>query len=345
MKLTTIIFFLLTLNLVFGQSNPEINNSNSNIGLPNNSLELESISKEKANQVNKKSSSPIRADEAIELKDVNIENTFEYNYNTYLNTKVKDANAFSYLQKAYEIYPENVALYDDFMAYYEMNDQHLNRKEFSEKLYKSKTVENYLLEYNFNVLASLPQNAILFTNGYDDTYPVWINQDVKNVRKDVTIINVDLLQDKSYKSKVLKKAGLNYKSKYNGITLLENILVQNPSKNIYLGLTVNKQLIKKLYKNLYLVGVVLKYSDQPINNVAAIKKNWETNFSKRFINVEPQSLKHKKVLANYLIPLIQLHNHYAETNQKVKKEELKELILKIAKYNRKEKLVATKLKE
>lgn len=321
-------------------------NSNNNLSPSYNNLEEELEKKEAPEKLEKESLSPKRNSKTSDLLSVQEDqNSFEFNYSAYTNSVVKDANSFAYLQKAYAIYPENVDLYDDFMAYYEMNDNKIDRKTFSTKLYKSNTISEYLLEYNYNVLVSLPQNAILFTNGYDDTYPVWVNQDLKNVRNDITIINIDLLKDITYRDKVLKRAGLTYKKKNQGIDLIEDIMISNPTKEIYLGLTVDKELLGRLYKNLYLVGLVLKYSDQPFNNVQLIQSNWENKFEKKTIEKSPTSFKQKQVLANYLLPFICLHNYYIETNELVKAKELKALTLKIASYNGKQKLVASKLKE
>ena len=50
-----------------------------------------------------------------------------------------------------------------------------------------------ILEYNKNVLTTCAPNAILFTNGDNDTFPVWFLQLIENYRKDVTIINYSLL--------------------------------------------------------------------------------------------------------------------------------------------------------
>ncbi len=269
--------------------------------------------------------------------------SYEYNYAMYLNSG-RSLDAFTYLENAERYHPDNVDLYDDFVYHYEMDGNAAKRKQYCKQLYLSNTIHASVMEYNYNVLMSIELNGIIFTNGSIDTYPLFIWQDVKGIRKDVTIINLDMLSEKKYRERKSAEAHLKIKPQSTNVKTIEWIIKNNPNKKLYVGHTISQDILKTFKSDLYLSGLTYKHSKTPIDNVKSAVYSYENSFKKEQLKRTQTNLEAKRLNFNYTLPLITVLRYYHNHNEEAKATEIRKLILKIAKEANKENIIKQYLK-
>ena len=110
----------------------------------------------------------------------------------------KHDQAIEYLEKAVQLDPNYPDAYESLGLAYLATEQYKNARLQWFRLKRKGGIPDALLELNRNILETVEQDGILFTNGDDDTYPIWYLQQCKNIRKDVRIVNVSLLNTAWY---------------------------------------------------------------------------------------------------------------------------------------------------
>jgi hypothetical protein len=269
-----------------------------------------------------------------------IPETFEAHYIKGWNTNIGD-DKITHLEKAYSIDPSRPGPYDGMLTHYELTRDKLKVTEFCEKIFDANDISSQIYAWNYNMLNSVEEDAILITVGDNDTYPSWILQQSQGIRIDVKIMNISLLGVDSYRDAIFDEMNIKrFDLKNSGKTYWEQNLAmcqhlrEHSSKPIYFASCMNSELYEAFKDELYLVGLAFKWSDESFDNIAALRKNYEKHFLKDNLRVNLVNDLSESVVdqmnGSYIMPLITLHNHYKETEEESKMDDLDAILQGIA---------------
>lgn len=90
-------------------------------------------------------------------------------------------------------------------------------------------VQDVVMDFCYNVLASLDTGAILITNGDNDTFPGWILTRIVRFRPDVNIVNQSLLNLDSYASSIVNEGVPEFIS-HDGIDSLKGLIAADKER-------------------------------------------------------------------------------------------------------------------
>jgi len=279
--------------------------------------------------------------EIVNLIEKNVPNTFTYNYVVWTERGF-DPTKGSYLLKAYEMNPDFEGIHATMITYTDCIFDFEKRKEVNEKWFERNEMSPGLLNYGYNVLMSLEPNAIIFTQHDNDTYPLWMLQDVKNIRTDVTVLSFDMLLVKSYRDKVFEKHNIRelekefYESNpYNLEAVLTHILGNYTGyRPIYVGFTATPKYYQTHKEKMYISGLALKYSEKPLDLLGFNKNLIENKFYLDYLSIQMTSDRNQNNVnnlnKNYLHCFEPVYDDYKENNQKETADKIKNLAIMIA---------------
>ncbi|MCB9189908.1 MAG: SUMF1/EgtB/PvdO family nonheme iron enzyme [Flavobacteriales bacterium] len=275
-----------------------------------------------------------------------VPNSFEANHLMYkLSSQWGDPEYVKYLNKAYQINPNDDRTIVDFMTLYEVTREKDKYSEFSKKNFVSNELSAPLLNWAYNILSEVDQNAIILTAGDNDTYPIWTIQESKNYRKDVKNINTSLITIDNYRNRLFEELGipkldisfdqLKTMEEYDAALkkMKEHILKEYKRGPVYVTVNAIFQ-FEDWSDDFYLTGLTYKYSLTTFDNITLIKRNYEHRYLldhlKEVFSYNISNSVANRMDALYLPSMVKLYQHYVESESKEKQTELLKLIISVS---------------
>ena len=278
-----------------------------------------------------------RLNKIVEAMGKAVPNSFEYNYVMYYNGN--DDKYMPYLLKAYEMAPDRTETYPGLVTHYEIVGDEAKKNQYFAKWYESHEAPVGLLNFAYNMLASVNNGSIIVTMGDNDTYIPWMLQSDKGIRKDISVVNIYLLlKEKAYRDRILGALGVKYDAEPSDMKKYFAGLVEAMSKNtanrpVYVFSGCANDFMEPIMDKLYLTGLCYQYSEKNIDNIALLKKNFEQNFLLDYLKVTLYRGKFADMENNlslqYLLPIMNLYEHYklaGDDQQAAKMQQLAETI-------------------
>lgn len=160
-------------------------------------------------------------------------------------------------------------------------------------------------EYAWNILAGLDRDAIIFTNGDNDTFPIWYLQYVEQFRRDVTVVNLSLVNLPWYIKQLRQNEGLDMRRSNDEIDRLKHRMFEDPQtgerelimikdyvlhdiittntenrqRPVFFAVTIPQENMKRYFANLSMEGMAYRLTDtrgpedMPSTNVAKVLEN------------------------------------------------------------------------
>jgi hypothetical protein len=207
--------------------------------------------------------------------------------------------------------------------------------------YASGQFSSGVLNWNYNALMSLEPDALLITQNDNDTYPVWLLQYALDVRPDVHVLNLSLLENNIYRERIIRQEHLSAIPPGASLSeLLQGCISAKNQTPTYFGVMTDKSRMETAKNNLYLTGLALKFSVRPFDNVAVLRNNYENRFRLDYLKLqmapEPDPAAVAQLNLNYLPAFLLLYKHFTTSGEYGKAAQLRDMIVRIGRDGNRE---------
>ena len=250
------------------------------------------------------------------------------------------------MAKAIKMRPDAIDDYPTFISYLMQTGDEETMRDILTRWYNSGTYSPTLLNYAYNELIGLAPNAIIFAHGDTQTFSKLILQYGKGIRPDVTVVNTTFwFFAPTYREHMEKRLGLpSFAERVtNGTYVLNGVpedvinvayyhLINNTDRPIYFTPMAEMEM-PKFTDKLYSEGLVMRYSEKPYDNLDVKRKNYEdlylTDYLRESFIPESYPAATDRYNFNYVPCFKSLLDHYKQTSNTTRYNELRNLMLRI----------------
>ncbi len=253
----------------------------------------------------------------------NIPGTFTYHYCCYRSDVTADG-AGRDMERAIELGADNVDAYGAFISYLWMSGQFERMYDFGRRYFDSGWYSPGLLQYSYNQLQGLPEGALFFGNGDAELLPKVVLQGGMGVHRDKVVVPMSFLTLPGYVNALCRRLDIEAprlperSSDWDAAAdSVAQWIIAKSGRPAYFAPTVGERRLQRFSRNLYSEGLVLRYSEQPYDNLAVMKRNVEQRYLLDYLRVSfvPQRrwASDTTMQLNYVVVLGPLLRFYRES--------------------------------
>lgn len=199
------------------------------------------------------------------------------------------------------------------------------------RFYESGTYSPSVLQFNYNELQGMDEGAIYFANGDAVLIPKFILQYGKGLHQDKLIVCMSYLYLPEYRAKLLDRLGIDPKEHNfdttSGWTSQEDsdrsvrafidLIISHTRRPVYFSRMNGSQENDPWKDHLYNEGLTLRYSPEPYDNMAVMRRNVEQRYLMEYLleQFTPDlSSTGRRLSASYAYLLGDLQRYYQQND-------------------------------
>lgn len=228
--------------------------------------------------------------------------------------------AFSELETAYKLAPERTELLAPMLSKAMLDGDATELKKWSGEMQRRGGVVAPLKTAAADVLLSVPEDGILFTNGDMDTQPAVVAQVQGADKPGVLIVDRRLLAEPGYRQRTWQQAGATGPLPAAGPDFAKGLL-RSGTRPVYFALGLDRSWLDAFKGQLHAVGAAFRVGSAKSDDAALLAQHWAA--MKKPLDAGPLS-------RNYLLPGAMLLHHYRSSGDEARASQLEHELRQMA---------------